>query len=105
MGYRLEAPSPSPGPAGIPSEGTSAGCIQIPPDGQPIVLMADCQTMGGYARMATVISADLGAVAQRAPGSRVSFTRASLGQAREAAQREERILDRLESALYDGDSA
>ena len=105
MGYRLEGSSLSAGPAGIPSEGTLAGCIQVPPDGQPIVLMADCQTTGGYAKIATVISADLSAIAQLAPGSWLRFTRATVPEAQEAARREERILTRLESELYDGESA
>ena len=105
MGYRLEAASPSAGPAGVPSEGTSPGCVQVPPDGHPIVLMADCQTTGGYAKIATIISADLAAVAQLAPGSRLRVRRVTLQEAREAAQREERILARLDAGLYDGDSA
>jgi allophanate hydrolase subunit 2 len=50
-----------------------AGGIQIPPSGQPILLMADRQTTGGYPQMATVISADLSLAAQLAPGDWVEF--------------------------------
>jgi antagonist of KipI len=49
------------------------GTIQIPAGGSPIVLMADRQTTGGYARVATVISADLGLVGQMKPGDWLTF--------------------------------
>ncbi|HPH94244.1 MAG TPA: biotin-dependent carboxyltransferase family protein [Anaerolineaceae bacterium] len=55
--------------ADILSEGTLPGCIQVPGNGQPIVLMRDCQTTGGYTKIATVIQADLPLLAQLPPGS------------------------------------
>lgn len=62
------------GPAEIASEGMVAGSIQVPPDGQPIVMLADGPTTGGYPKIATVVSADLPLLAQLLPGSgRVRF--------------------------------
>jgi allophanate hydrolase subunit 2 len=50
------------------------GCIQVPPDGQPIVMLADGPTTGGYPKIATVVTADLGRLAQLVPGEgRVRF--------------------------------
>lgn len=59
----------------IVSDATILGSIQITGDGQPIVLMADCQTTGGYAKIATVHSGDLPLLAQAVPGTRVHFVR------------------------------
>jgi antagonist of KipI len=69
MGYRLEGARLNHiGGADITSEGMTMGAIQIPADGQPIVMMADCATAGGYPKIASVISADLPLLAQCAPG-------------------------------------
>jgi biotin-dependent carboxylase-like uncharacterized protein len=57
----------------IPSDGVVMGAIQIPGEGQPIVLMADRQSTGGYPKIATVIGADLGRLAQARPGTRIGF--------------------------------
>jgi KipI family sensor histidine kinase inhibitor len=58
----------------IASDGMVPGCIQVPPDGQPIVMLADGPTTGGYPKIATVIAADLGRLAQLVPGDgRVRF--------------------------------
>jgi len=59
--------------ADILSDGIAAGSVQISADGQPIVMLADHQTTGGYAKIATVISADLPALAQLRPGQAVAF--------------------------------
>jgi KipI family sensor histidine kinase inhibitor len=73
IGYRLSgAAVPSSGGEMI-SDATFAGGIQIPPSGQPILLMADRQTTGGYPQVATVISADLPTAGQLAPGDWVEF--------------------------------
>ena len=74
MGYRLRGPSidlvkMEP----LLSCATPAGTVQVPPSGQPILLMADRQTTGGYARIATVISADLPVAGQLAPGDWIAF--------------------------------
>ena len=60
------------------------GAIQVPPDGQPIVLMADRQTTGGYPRLGHVIRADVPKLAQLWLGDRVSFRAVTLEEAREA---------------------
>lgn len=61
------------GPAEIISDGVAPGSVQVPADGQPIVMMADRQTTGGYPKIATVISPDLDILAQARPGDRVRF--------------------------------
>jgi len=90
MGYRLSAARPLNAPAGdMISDVTFAGGIQVPPSGQPILLMADRQTTGGYPQIATVISADLPAAGQLAPGDWVEFEVCTLAQARAALVEEE----------------
>jgi antagonist of KipI len=83
MGYRLDGP-PVPPPSTAPwiSDATAAGALQIPPDGQPILLMADRQTTGGYPKPAAVISADLHLAGQLLPGDRLQFAETSLPEAR-----------------------
>jgi allophanate hydrolase subunit 2 len=62
------------GPAEIASDGMVPGAIQVPPDGQPIVMLADGPTTGGYPKAATVVSADLPRLAQLLPGrGRIRF--------------------------------
>jgi biotin-dependent carboxylase-like uncharacterized protein len=75
MGYRLEGPALAHvGSADILSEAMPIGAIQVPASGQPILLMAECATTGGYATIANVISADLPIAGQLAPGEWVEFT-------------------------------
>lgn len=57
----------------IISDGIAAGSVQIPASGTPIIMMADRQTTGGYAKIATVISADLSRAGQAPPGTRIRF--------------------------------
>lgn len=87
MAYRLRGPviERIPGME-LVSDGTLPGSIQVPPDGYPIVLMADRQTIGGYPKIATVIGEDLGKLAQRRPGEEVRFAAVSAREAREIAQ-------------------
>jgi allophanate hydrolase subunit 2 len=74
MGYRLEGPPLAHvGSADILSDATPIGTLQVPASGQPILLMADRQTTGGYPKIATVISADLPLAGQLAPGDWVEF--------------------------------
>jgi antagonist of KipI len=63
--------------------GLAIGTIQVPPDGQPIILLADRQSIGGYPIIATLILADLPLIAQCAPGDRVRFSPFSVDEARE----------------------
>ncbi len=86
MGVRLHGPPMefrSQSKRTIVSEPSLPGCVQAPPDGQPIILLVE-QTIGGYAKIATVISADLDLVAQLRPGDQVNFVIVSLAQARTA---------------------
>lgn len=83
MGYRLEGPAlRHRGAASLPSEPACAGAIQVPDGGAPIVLMPDGPTVGGYPKIAVVVAADLGRLAQRLPGQRLRFRVVSLEEAR-----------------------
>jgi antagonist of KipI len=85
MGYRLEGPRLADAEAGPHiSDGTATGALQVPPDGQPILLMADRQTTGGYPIIAVVISADLHLAGQLLLGDTVRFRPATLPEARAA---------------------
>lgn len=75
QGARIEGPSIAALEGEILSCGVIDGAVQVPRGGQPIVLLADHQTTGGYPIIATVIEADLGLVAQRAPGETIRFYR------------------------------
>jgi len=82
MGMRLEGPiiknivSPN-----IRSEGITKGAIQVPADGQPIVLLTDFPTIGGYPKIANVISADYHLLVQKKPGEKISFKNVELNEA------------------------
>ncbi len=65
----------------IKSEGLVKGVIQVPSDGNPIIMLADHGTIGGYPKIANVISADLDKVAQMIPGSLIKFKEVSLDEA------------------------
>jgi antagonist of KipI len=81
-GYRLEGQWPHCVPTHTQiSDGTAMGSLQIPPDGQPILLMADRPTTGGYPKLATTISADLPQAAQLQPGDTVTFCATTLAVA------------------------
>jgi len=93
MGYRLDGPALSHGPgADILSDATPIGSVQVPKSGQPILLMADRQTTGGYPKIATVIAADLPLAGQLAPGDWVTFVPCARRDALDALQRLERRL-------------
>ena len=96
MGVRLEgAKLEHSGAADIVSDATVAGSIQVPGAGQPIVLLADAQTAGGYPKIATVITADLGRLAALRPGQTLRFatvTAAEGAQIARAAEAETRAL-------------
>lgn len=82
MGYQLEGPQiRAEGAANIISEGIAPGSIQVPGSGKPIVLMADRQSVGGYPKIATVISSDLGDLAQHQPGESIRFRAIDLDEA------------------------
>jgi 5-oxoprolinase (ATP-hydrolysing) subunit C len=82
VGYRLAGPSLGVGTSTeLFSHGILPGVIQIPPSGQPVVQMVDANTCGGYPKIAVVIGADLGRLAQIQPGGAVRFVRASHDEA------------------------
>lgn len=87
MGARLSGPALTPGKQGIISEGTSFGAVQVPPDGQPIVLLKDRQTIGGYPKLGTLFSLDAFALAQRQPHTSVRFEPMDLTQAQQLLSR------------------
>lgn len=72
---RLDGPSLERATTGeLPSEGVVAGSLQVPPDGRPVLLLADHPTTGGYPVVAAVVPADLGRAAQAAPGDVLRLT-------------------------------
>ncbi|MGY3649547.1 allophanate hydrolase subunit 2 [Bradyrhizobium sp. LM4.3] len=103
MGYRLE------GPAikhlhghNIVSDGTVNGSIQVPGNGAPIALMMDRGTSGGYPKIATVITADVGRLAQTSAGTAFRFKAVSMAEAQDEAKKFAQTIrslpDRLRSA-------
>lgn len=84
MGYRLQGPAIKPAIDGILSEGICLGAIQVPADGQPIVLLSDRQTIGGYPKLGSLLSLDLDRLAQQLPGSQINFKPISIEQAHNA---------------------
>jgi antagonist of KipI len=96
MGYRLHGSELLfRDSADIVSDAVSVGSIQVPADGQPILLMADCHTTGGYAKLATMVSADRSFAAQLSPGDWLSFTIINAHKASELFRSTHAELDRL----------
>jgi allophanate hydrolase len=104
MGMRLAGPRLVHGPAGanIVSDGATPGAIQVPGDGQPIVLRADCQTSGGYAKIGCVISADIGRLAHVTPGETMGFAPVDHEQAARARQDPREKFARWRAAVATG---
>jgi antagonist of KipI len=99
MGFRLIGPRlHHVGRADVISDATPLGSLQVPASGQPVLLMADRQTTGGYAKVATVIAADITVAAQLAPGDALRFRICSLQEALSALVAQERILMKFEEA-------
>jgi antagonist of KipI len=89
MGYRLKGPAIAHADGhDIVSDGIPLGGIQVPGEAQPIVLLVDRQTTGGYTKIATVIGVDIGAISQTRPGQRVRFRRVTLEEAHAALRAE-----------------
>ena len=93
MGYRLEGAAVDAPRGGLISTAIPTGAIQVPPTGQPILLMNDHATTGGYAIAATVITADLPLAGQLAPGDWVEFDACSIDTAIVELRRREAALD------------
>jgi allophanate hydrolase subunit 2 len=81
------------------SEAVAPGTIQVPPSGKPILLLGDCQTIGGYPKIAHVITVDLGIAAQLRAGDRVRFSEVSLADAHHLLLERERELRRFRVGL------
>lgn len=100
MGLRLEGRAiKHKGAADIITDGLAFGSIQVPKDGQPLILMADRQTSGGYPKIACVISSDLPRLAQLPVNSQVRFEAIELEAAWDILRREAAFLRRLSMAL------
>lgn len=96
MGFRLTGPAFSPlNKCEMVSSAVSFGTIQLLPNGQLIVLMADHQTSGGYPRIANVISVDLPLLAQLAPNDKVAFKMVDIAEAERVTMQFERDLQLL----------
>ena len=101
MGCRLSGPALArPDAAELLSSAVTPGTVQVPGGGQPLVLLADCQTTGGYPRLAQVISADVGCLAQALPGARLRFRQVALAEAQALYLAREQQLRALARAVY-----
>jgi antagonist of KipI len=100
MGYRLEGGTVVRSASGaIITAPTVMGLVQVPPSGEPVLLMADRQTTGGYAAVAAVIAADLPVAGQLAPGHGLQFLPCTDTEARRAVADAEARLSRLEASV------
>lgn len=98
IGYRLQgAPITHLTSPDIISDGNPLGAIQVPGDGIPTILMADRGTTGGYTKIATVITADVGKLAQASPGESISFKPVNVEEALRAQQKKETVLKLMSS--------
>lgn len=94
VGVRLDRPGrpPRPHDLAVPSFGMVTGAVQLPPDGNPIILGPDHATVGGYPVVACVIAADLSRVGQLQPGEQVTFLPCDVATARHAYLHQEHLL-------------
>mgnify|MGYP006288441045 CR=1 FL=1 len=100
MGVRLEGPPiEHRDGADIISEPVAGGSIQVPGNGQPIILLSDRQTTGGYTKVATAIKSDLHKLAQMRPGSEVSFRKIPLEKAYSLRKEQLKDLKEVENLL------
>ena len=92
MGLRLRGPAIATGAGHMLTEGVPLGAVQVPPDGQPIILFVEHQTTGGYPKPANVISADFRRLGQLRPRDQVTFERVTIEQALRLLQQQEQWL-------------
>lgn len=96
MGYKLDGPEiRATEEHDIITDGLVPGAIQVPSNGQPIIMMKDAQTTGGYAKIAVTITADLSKLAQLKPGDRVRFKSVDIKEAYRALKDQERVLKEI----------
>lgn len=104
MGIRLEGPEIAHKSGyNIISDGVASGAIQVPGSRQPIILLADRQTTGGYPKIATVISADIAACGRVRPGDQVRFAAVSIDEAEDGARAHARFMRQLLATIAAGD--
>lgn len=100
MGFRLQGEKIAPiESADIISEPVALGSIQVPNDGNPIILLNDKQTVGGYTKIATVCAADLSLIAQKQPNETVKFEWITLEAATEKLHQKERELNEKQNQV------
>ncbi|RHW37593.1 biotin-dependent carboxyltransferase family protein [Lysinibacillus yapensis] len=100
MGYRLDGETLQLSEQfDLLSEGVTYGTIQVPSSGQPIILMADRQTTGGYPKIGQVITADLPILSQMQPLSKIFFKEATLEKAESLLMEKENILNQIASGI------
>ena len=100
MGYRLKGAQLALKEAKeLVSEGVAFGSIQVPPDGQPIILMADRQTTGGYPKIGQIASVDLPKVTQLKPGESIRFEKITLEEAQQLLLNERRLIAQLTKSI------
>ncbi len=105
MGIKLDGASvDSVNGVDIISDGIALGSVQIPSSGKPIIMMADRQTTGGYAKIATVITADIPILAQMRPGDTLKFEAVSIEYARNRIKADNRILNKLKDDIIRTDT-
>ncbi|WP_226667962.1 biotin-dependent carboxyltransferase family protein [Metabacillus litoralis] len=101
MGYRLQSTKLEYNQKkDLLSEAVTKGTIQVPHDGQPIILMADCQTIGGYPKIGYVATVDLPILSQVIPGEKISFEEISLGDAQKLLINREKLVKQLKIGLF-----
>lgn len=96
MGYRLTGPALALShPEELISDAVSYGSVQVPPDGNPIILVADRQTTGGYPKISQIATVDQSFIAQSKPGERLSFKKITVEQSQELYVEREKMLKSL----------
>ena len=101
MGCRLEGPFIAPKKASdIISDGIAFGSIQVPAHGKPIILLADRQTTGGYAKIATVASVDIPKLVQRKTDHKIRFKAISVQEAQKLYRKELKELDEMRNIIH-----
>ena len=101
MGCRLEGPYIAPKESSdIISDGIAFGSIQVPSHGKPIILLADRQTTGGYAKIATVASVDIPKLVQRKTDHKIRFKPISVQEAQELYRKELKELDKMRKIIH-----
>lgn len=100
MGVRLEGPRiERASEEDLLSEAVAPGTVQVPPNGKPILLLNDCQTIGGYPKLAHVITCDLPIAAQLRPADTVRFREVSVADAHQALSERERDLEQFRRGI------